>query len=71
MDKENLFQMARENGSTHREAMIFCSIVEDAITEEREACAVLAESHFIHDHTIAGPHFAAELAAKIRMRSNV
>lgn len=38
---------------------------------EREACAKLADAHFIFGHSVAGPHFAAALAAKIRERSNV
>ena len=38
---------------------------------EREACAKLADAHFIYGHSVAGPHFAAALADAIRMRSNV
>lgn len=34
--------------------------------EERERCAKLAEQHFIPGHSVAGPHFAAQLAAAIR-----
>ena len=41
-----------------------------AVASEREACAALAEDHFIFGHSVAGPHFAAALAKKIRERSN-
>lgn len=41
-----------------------------AVAFEREECAKLAEGHFIYGHSVAGPHFAAALADKIRMRSN-
>lgn len=63
MDKEKFLQLARENGSTQREAAIFCSIVLDAIEEEREECAKLCEKQDgVHD---------AIYAAAIRERSNV
>jgi hypothetical protein len=41
-----------------------------AVAFEREACAKLAEAHFIFGHSVAGPHFASALADKIRKRSN-
>lgn len=42
----------------------------EAQKDEREECAKLAGAHFIFGHSVAGPHFAAMLADKIRMRSN-
>ena len=47
-----------------------CEEVNSAVAAEREACAKLAQEHFIFGHSIAGPHFAAALADKIRVRSN-
>ena len=40
-----------------------------ATLAEREACAKLAERHFIPGHSIAGEHFAANLAEEIRART--
>ena len=45
-------------------------IIEEIVLAEREACAKLADAHFIFGHSVAGPHFAAALADKIRKRSN-
>lgn len=42
----------------------------EAQKDEREECAKLADGHFIFGHSVAGPHFAAVLANKIRMRAN-
>lgn len=42
--------------------------IQDAIDAEREECAKLADAHFIYGHSVAGPGYAAILAAKIRAR---
>jgi hypothetical protein len=41
---------------------------DESRAEEREACAQLAEGHFIPGHSVAGPAFALILANKIRAR---
>ena len=46
------------------------SAFHEAVELERKECAKLAAAHFIYGHSVAGPHFAAALADKIRMRSN-
>jgi hypothetical protein len=44
------------------------SAIEQAVREEREACARIAEEHYIPGHTVAGPAFAAACAKAIRAR---
>jgi hypothetical protein len=43
--------------------LAYARAVQDA---ERERCAQIAERHFIPGHSVAGPAWAAQLAAQIR-----
>ncbi len=47
---------------------MFAAAQDEARREEREACAKLAEQHFIPGHVVASPERAALLAEQIRRR---
>lgn len=47
---------------------ILLAAMEQVRAAEREECAKLAAGHFVYGHSVAGPGFAAKLAAKIRAR---
>ncbi len=44
--------------------------IREAVEREREACAVLAEAHFVPGHAVAGIGFAKALADAIRARGD-
>ena len=74
MSTKGMFKCAKHNRSLTTD--LICDecgyeIISDAIKTEREACAKLAEVHFIPGHSVAGPEFANRLATKIRDRKYV
>jgi len=45
---------------------VILPLVEEALAVERECCARIVEASFIPGHSVAGPHFTAHIADKIR-----